>query len=233
MARPLLLKAAAALAVLLASPAVADTRWVVCSASDPASNRIWVSDVYEDPGASVRDGQDRGWANHVRSKFQLPSALSGSCSVEETREDALWRHAVLTDQDPVRPVTIVELSDWQPEFGRKADMRVAELPPETLELASLDTNDMAPAVAAQTAVEQGARIGDEAEFQRQYAEYQRRLADQQRAVEAWRQAQADLALRQKRQQLAAASAVAAYAQQARAHDAEVTRYRMQLATLGR
>jgi hypothetical protein len=240
MMRDFALKAVPALAALwLAAPASAaepialpaSPHWVVCSASAPASNRKWVSDVYEDFGARVGDGQDRGWAAHVRSKFQVSRPLSASCSAEDTREDAIWRHAVLTDPDPIRPATIVEVADWNPDFGRKADMRVAELPAEGVELASLGTNDVPAPVARQAPQTPGPRIADGAEFERRNAEYQQRLADQQREVEAYRLAQADVAQRKERQHLAAANAVATYAQQVQSHDADLARYRARLATL--
>jgi hypothetical protein len=232
--------AATAIPAFENSPATVSPRWTTCFVLDRTAGKKWVSDIYE----GSQPVSEAAWLEYVRSKFGPSADLAGACVAEDTREDAIWRHAVLTDEDPVRPVEIVEVADWAPASARKID--ASGRPLETVDaMAMADVPEplvAAPGPAAvlamvQPAVLNGVRTADEAEFQRQYADYQRRLAEQQRQVEAFKQAQADIARRKEEQRLAAAKAVAAYAVQMHAHDdairrhdAEVARYEAKIAT---
>jgi hypothetical protein len=211
-------------------------RWTTCFVLDRAAGKKWVSDIYE--GSEPVD--QAAWIQFVRSKFGPSADLAGGCVVEDTREDAIWRRAVLTDEDPARPVAIVEVADWAPHSALRVAFAAIVDTEEPVGLADVAEPAIAAPVAVamvQPAVLNAARIADEAEFQRQYADYQRRLSQQQREVEAYKQAQADVARRKEEQRLAAARAVAAYAVQmhvhndvVRRHDDEVARYEAKLAT---
>lgn len=213
-------------------------RWTTCFVLDRAAGKKWVSDVYE----GSRPVDQAAWLQYVRSKFGPSADVAGACVAEDTKEDAIWRRAVLTDEDPIRPVEIVEVADWAPTSARRIEFAAA-VDQESFALASIAEPPVAAPASAPTlamvqpAIVHGARIADEAEFQRQYADYERRLAEQQRQVEAYRKAQADVARRKQEQRLAAAKAVAAYAVQMHAHDEvirrhddEVARYQAKVAT---
>jgi hypothetical protein len=213
-------------AVTLDSP-----QWTTCFVLDRAAGKKWVSGIFE--GSAARPVDEAAWIQYVRSKFAPSADIAGGCSVETTREDALWRHAVFTDEDPLRPTFIVAVADWSPPFERRVDFQ--EPSPDLDAVAVAEESDLAiepPAsasVVAEATTQQpvalhGARIADEAEFQRQYAEYQARLAEQQRQVEAFNQAQLEVARRKEQQRLAAAKAVAAYAVELHAHEEAVRRH---------
>jgi hypothetical protein len=198
-------------------------RWTTCFVLDRAAGKKWVSDIYE--GSEPVD--QAAWIQFVRSKFGPSADQAGACVVEDTREDAIWRRAVLTDEDPVRPVEVVEVADWAPHSALRVAFAAIVYTEEQVGLADVAEPAIAAPVAVamvQPAVLNAARIADEAEFQRQYADYQRRLAQQQREVEAYKRAQADVARRKEEQRLAAARAVAAYAVQMHAHDEVVRRH---------
>jgi hypothetical protein len=206
-------------------------QWTTCFVLDRAAGKKWVSGIFE--GSAARPVDEAAWIQYVRSKFAPSADIAGGCSVETTREDALWRHAVFTDEDPLRPTFIVAVADWSPPFERRVDFQ--EPSPDLDAVAVAEESDLAiepPAsasVVAEATTQQpvalhGARIADEAEFQRQYAEYQARLAEQQRQVEAFNQAQLEVARRKEQQRLAAAKAVAAYAVELHAHEEVVRRH---------
>jgi hypothetical protein len=231
--------AAAGIPAFENSTALDSPRWTTCFVLDRAAGKKWVSDIYE----GSRPVDQAAWLQYVRSKFGPSADLAGACVAEDSREDAIWRRAVLTDEDPVRPVEIVEVADWAPTSARRIEFAAAVDTEQSIALADVSEPAVAPPVSApalamvQPAVLNATRIADEAEFQRKYADYERRLAEQQRQVEAYKLAQADVARRKEEQRLAAAKAVAAYAVQVhvhdeviRRHDDEVARYQAKLAT---
>jgi hypothetical protein len=256
MMRHLALKASAfaVLGLVVAVPAAAESalmppattslegpRWTTCFLLDRASGKKWVSGIFETPAARPVD--EAGWLRYLRVRFSPSADTVGGCNVEESREDAIWRHAVLTDEDPLHPAAVIEIADWAPESARRVAFAATADTTETVALAEVSepiavAPEPPPVTAvAQPAVLHATRIADESEFQRQYAEYERRLAEQRHQVDAFRQAQTDIARRKEEQRLAAAKALAVYARQRQAHDdivrrhdAEVARYRTQLAT---
>jgi hypothetical protein len=216
----------------LENAATLDTpQWTTCFVLDRAAAKKWVSAVFE--GSAARPVDDAAWIQYVRSKFGPSADIAGGCSVETTREDALWRHAVFTDEDPLRPTFIVAVAEWSPPFERRVDLQEPSADLDAVAVAevsepAIEQPAPAPVVAEATTQQpvalHGARIADEAEFQRQYAEYQARLAEQKRQVEAFNQTQLDVARRREQQRLAAAKAVAAYAIELHAHEEVVRRH---------
>ncbi|HEX6073188.1 MAG TPA: hypothetical protein VFY95_09300, partial [Sphingomicrobium sp.] len=172
-------------------------RWTTCFLLDRASGEKWVSGIFEAPAARPVD--EAGWLRQLRARFSLSADTVGGCSVEESRDDAIWRHAVLTDEDPLHPAAIIEVADWVPESARRiAFAATAETTEpiafaEALEPVAVAQEPQPATLVAQPAALPTTRFADESEFQRQYAEYERRLAEQKRQVEAFRQAQTDVA----------------------------------------
>ena len=230
--------AAAESAPALTIRSIIDTpQWTTCFVLDRAAGKKWVSGIFE--GSATRPINAVAWVQYVRSKFGPSPDLAGACVVDVTREDAIWRHAVFTDEDPAHPTAIVEVADWAPDFERRVAIPEPSGDLDTIALAEApEPVSEAPApVVADAETRPVFRIADEAEFQRQFAQYQLQLAEQQRQVEAFKQAQVAVARRKEAQRLAAAKAVAAYAvelhaheETIRRHDAEIARYQAQLAT---
>ncbi|HVF37268.1 MAG TPA: hypothetical protein VNA29_04935, partial [Sphingomicrobium sp.] len=74
-----------------------EPRWVVCTTTDNVTKKKYIGEIKTTTAGALAGKSENGWRPHLIKNYDLSDDLYGGCNVEESAEDAQWRHQVFVD----------------------------------------------------------------------------------------------------------------------------------------